>query len=172
VALTQNPAVFGAFADPAAALTIAGLPPDCGHPTLAPQWVSTGMPTLVIPVAAPAHLARVAFDWRAFGAAHAAWPGIPALNCYICAESAPARWAARCFGEDPATGEDPVTGSAAGPLGAYVKQHTGVTAIRIDQGVEMGAHSVLTVTTATDIVVTGTVWLVGTGQLRLPAIHA
>lgn len=95
VALTQNPAVFGAAVDPATALAIAGLPPECG--------------------------------------------------------------------------QDPATGSAAGPLGAYVKRHTGVIAIRVDQGIEMGAHSVLQVSTADDIVVSGTVWLVGTGTLRLPA---
>lgn len=38
VALTQNPAVFGDFVDPVVAQTIAGLPPGCLHPALAPQW--------------------------------------------------------------------------------------------------------------------------------------
>lgn len=169
VALTQNPAVFGAFVDPPVALSIAGLPPGCGHPALVPQWVSTGMPTLVVPLAEPSHLSRVAFNWRAFAELLSAWRDVPAFNYYICAEAAAGRWTARCIGEDPSTGEDPATGSAAGPLGAYLKLHTGVTAIEVDQGVELGAHSLLRVTTVTDIVVSGTVWLVGTGRLRLPA---
>jgi trans-2,3-dihydro-3-hydroxyanthranilate isomerase len=169
VALTQNPAVFGEVVDPAIGLRIAGLDPHCRHPELVPQWVSTGMPTLVIPVRQASDLSRVVFDWAAFRAELAAWPDFRAFNGYICAEQAPGRWAARCYGEDPATNEDPATGSAAGPLGAYLKRHTGTTSMQIDQGVEMGSPSRLRVDTSADIVVSGTVWHAGEGVLRLPA---
>jgi trans-2,3-dihydro-3-hydroxyanthranilate isomerase len=42
-------------------------------------------------------------------------------------------------------GEDPATGSAAGPLGAYLDQRTGRERLRIRQGEEMGRPSVLEV---------------------------
>jgi trans-2,3-dihydro-3-hydroxyanthranilate isomerase len=40
-------------------------------------------------------------------------------------------------------GEDPATGSAAGPLQAHVAARAGVTALEITQGVEMGRPSTL-----------------------------
>ena len=46
----QEPAVFGAEPDPAAVLAAAGLSREDGHQTLTPQFVSTGLQTLVLPV--------------------------------------------------------------------------------------------------------------------------
>ena len=65
-------------------------------------------------------------------------------------------------------GEDPATGAAAGPLCAYVAQRTGVEAVEIDQGVEMGRASRLRASVEGDrvrvggdavVVVDGTVFL-------------
>jgi trans-2,3-dihydro-3-hydroxyanthranilate isomerase len=42
-------------------------------------------------------------------------------------------------------GEDPATGSAAGPLGAYLQERIGRDRLRIRQGEEMGRPSVLEV---------------------------
>ncbi|HET9120864.1 MAG TPA: PhzF family phenazine biosynthesis protein, partial [Solirubrobacterales bacterium] len=42
-------------------------------------------------------------------------------------------------------GEDPATGSAAGPLGAYLAERADLERVRIRQGEEMGRPSVLDV---------------------------
>jgi len=51
--------------------------------------------------------------------------------------------AARSFFLSPGSrvSEDPATGSAAGPLMAYLHQRTGAMALTIDQGVQMGRPS-------------------------------
>ena len=48
---------------------------------------------------------------------------------------------ARAFSPAVAGGEDPATGSAAGPLCAYAAQRIGARRIEIDQGAEMGRAS-------------------------------
>lgn len=77
--------------------------------------------------------------------------------------------------------EDPATGSAAGPLGVYLLRHghirpdeTGVGQIRLEQGVEMGRLSVLSIAiqgsavTVDDVRVGGEAILVAEGDLLLP----
>ncbi len=76
--------------------------------------------------------------------------------------------------------EDPATGSAAGPLGTYLLRHgriqpdeTGVAKIRVEQGVEMGRASLLSVEVAgtagdiREVRVGGTAVLVAEGELLL-----
>ena len=87
----------------------------------------------------------------------------------------------RMFAPSMGVTEDPATGSAAGPLGAYLLRHghlqpdeTGVARARVEQGIEMGRPSLLSVAvagTATDIQevrVGGTAVLVAEGTLLLP----
>jgi trans-2,3-dihydro-3-hydroxyanthranilate isomerase len=45
------------------------------------------------------------------------------------------------FARNVSGGEDPATGSAAGPLCAYLARREGRTRVEIDQGVEMGRPS-------------------------------
>lgn len=168
--ILQNPADFGAVADRAAVMALVGLPDDAAHLDLRPQWVSTGMPTLVIPLRAEGDLGRVHVDWAATRPLVAGWGVAPAYNFYVCAELSAGHWAARCFGETPGTGEDPATGSAAGPLGAYLRRHAGTPRVTIDQGREMGSPSRLVADTTDGIRVSGGVRLVGTGTLDLPAM--
>ena len=52
---------------------------------------------------------------------------------------------ARSFTRTAEMGEDPATGSAAGPLGAYLSERTGCERVVIRQGEEMGRPSVLEV---------------------------
>ena len=52
---------------------------------------------------------------------------------------------ARSFTRTVEMGEDPATGSAAGPLAAYLAERTGRQRIVIRQGEEMGRPSVLEV---------------------------
>jgi predicted PhzF superfamily epimerase YddE/YHI9 len=94
--------------------------------------------------------------------------GTRTLTCYVVAETAPGQWRARSFGTDLAGGEDPATGSAAGPFGAYLKANTGLTKLVVAQGIEMGCPSELRVDTANGIVVSGDVHIVGEGVLTLP----
>ena len=75
---------------------------------------------------------------------------------------------ARSFAGSAETGEDPATGSAAGPLGAYIARRAGTLRLEITQGVEMGRGSRLRTEIEGDrvrvggdvvIVVDGTVFL-------------
>lgn len=168
VEIEQNPPQFGTQLDGRELMAVAGLPNDAAHPTLASQWVSTGMPTLVAPLRRAEELIKVAFDAAAFARLLGSWGQAPAYNCYIVAEEEPGRWGARCYGEDPSTGEDAATGSAAGPLGAYLNHHLGLRQVVVEQGREMGSPSRLTVDMADGIRVSGMVHLLGTGTLRLP----
>ena len=114
---------------------IAGLAPDDADPELPVQVVSTG-------AAAgdrarsrdPAALGRARPDYDAIGPLLATHDAI----VYYLVASTAGTVRARSFLRTAEMGEDPATGAAAGPLCAYVAQRTGVEAVEIDQGVEMG----------------------------------
>ena len=128
--MLQNPAEFGDQLEDAHAL------PDA-HPDLPAQLVSTGLATVIAPVVEGA-LAR-------------AGPGLAPLvdevpgnpNLYVVDCSQPERPRARMFSTMVEGGEDPATGSAAGPLCAYLSRYAGVDEIVITQGVEIGRPSIL-----------------------------
>jgi trans-2,3-dihydro-3-hydroxyanthranilate isomerase len=146
--MIQNPPEFGTEVDAGAALAAVGLDPADGHPDLAPQVVSTGLPTAVIPVADADAIARAAPDFAAIDAALAdAQPRAGETpNFYLVwadPETGEAR--ARMFASMVPGGEDPATGSAAGPLGAYLAERAGCERLTIRQGEEMGRPSVLEV---------------------------
>jgi trans-2,3-dihydro-3-hydroxyanthranilate isomerase len=158
----QEPAVFGAEPDPAAVLAAAGLGPDDGHPTLAPQFVSTGLQTLVLPVAGADALSRARADR----------PAIQALadetfNLYVCAvDGETAR--TRSFPSE-LDDEDPATGSAAGPLLAYLHERVGTERLDVTQGLEIGRPSRLHAEVDGDRVrVSGDVVVLIRGTLTLP----
>jgi trans-2,3-dihydro-3-hydroxyanthranilate isomerase len=146
--MVQNPAEFGTELDVEAVMHAVGLNPAQAHQDLAPQVVSTGLPTAIVPVSEPASLERVAPDYEAIDAALAdAEPRAGETpNFYLVwvNEEAPeAR--ARMFSTGAPGGEDPATGSAAGPLGAYLSEREGRERVTIRQGEEMGRPSVLEV---------------------------
>ncbi|HEU4785050.1 MAG TPA: PhzF family phenazine biosynthesis protein, partial [Ktedonobacterales bacterium] len=87
----------------------------------------------------------------------------------------------RMFAPAMGIGEDPATGSAAGPLGVYLLRHgrlspdeTGQTRARLEQGIEMGRPSALDIAIAgsaeniEDVRVGGASVLVAEGELLLP----
>lgn len=169
VSLEQSPARFGAQIAAAPLMAAFGLAATDARPGLAPQFVTTGLPTLVIPLGDPAALARVAIDWTAVEAAVSAHADVGYLNLYLAAEQGPGSWSARCFGQDIAGGEDPATGSAAGPLGAYLQAMVGGDRFEIDQGVEMGEPSHISVTVdAGRPTIAGEVQFLGSGVIDLP----
>ena len=170
VSMTQSECEFGDVLDASSLLRALGLPEDAVHPTLPVQMLSTGLPMIVIPLTSPeplhsARMDRVALE-RALEALESG--GAMSLNCYVVAEESAGEWSARSFSLDVVGGEDPATGSAAGPFGAYLRERIGLTGLGISQGVDMGEPSRLRVDTSEGIVVSGDVHIVGTGTVSLP----
>jgi trans-2,3-dihydro-3-hydroxyanthranilate isomerase len=137
--MLQEPPVFGDELDRAKTMAAVGLPVDDAHPELPPQVVSTGIPHLIAPVALDAALGRAAPDDAAIAALLGATETIVLYLAWPGERDGVTR--ARGFTPVVEGGEDPATGSAAGPLCAYLAQRTGTTALRIDQGAEMGRPS-------------------------------
>jgi len=82
---------------------------------------------------------------------------------------------ARMFAPDVGITEDPATGSAAGPLGAYLAEHGLLPSghLTISQGEEVGRPSTLLVDVERDgstwaVFVGGGVFVVGSGEFVLP----
>jgi trans-2,3-dihydro-3-hydroxyanthranilate isomerase len=76
---------------------------------------------------------------------------------------------ARAFPAIDVEGEDAATGSAAGPLLAYLHERTGLERLEVAQGVEMGRPSRLLASVENGRVrVAGDVVVLVTGTLRLP----
>jgi trans-2,3-dihydro-3-hydroxyanthranilate isomerase len=116
-----------------------GLEAGAAHPDLAPQMVTTGLATLVVLLASPEPLGRALPD---FPAIDALLEPLGAYNYYLAhhdPDTGSAR--ARMFTRLVEEGEDPATGSAAGPLMAYLADRTGAARVDIAQGVEMGRPS-------------------------------
>jgi trans-2,3-dihydro-3-hydroxyanthranilate isomerase len=158
----QEPAQFGAEVDPDAILDAIGLGPEDRHPTLTPQHVSTGLATLIAPLASAGAVSRARKDQAAVAALAEG-----TFNLYLCAvEDGSAR--ARSFPSE-LEGEDPATGSAAGPLLAYANARLGAERLEVTQGVEMGRPSRLLASMEDGRVrVGGDVVVLVTGTLRLP----
>ena len=135
----QNPARFGETVDPGDAMAAVGLDAGDAHPDLPIQMVTTGLDTLIVPIFAAASLSRAVPD---FAAIDRLLEPVGAHNYYLAhvdGETAQARMFTRLLAE----GEDPATGSAAGPLVAYCEEHLGLERLEITQGVEMGRPSKL-----------------------------
>jgi trans-2,3-dihydro-3-hydroxyanthranilate isomerase len=135
--MLQEPPTFGPELDADETLRLAGLSAADADPELPVQVVSTGAPQVLVPVAGAPALARAVPDYDAIGALLAAHD---AIVFYLVAFDGP-KVRARSFLRTAEMGEDPATGAAAGPLCAYVAERTGVAAVEIDQGVEMGRPS-------------------------------
>lgn len=136
--MLQEPAVHGPEVGRPSALAAIGLTPEHADRALPPQVVGSGLNQLVVPVRDIEALAAARPDWDAIAALHAAH-GTLVLYAAVC-DSANGRARARSF-VSAAVGEDPATGSAAGPLCAYLAARTGCARITIDQGIEMGRPS-------------------------------
>jgi len=159
----QEPAVFGDEADPAAIMAAVGLRAEDAHPDLPPQHVTTGLPTLIAPLVDAAALSRARRDDAAIAAL-----AERAFNLYLCAVDGRAA-SARMFPSEIAGDEDPATGSAAGPLLAYLDARTGRDRLEIAQGIEMGRPSRLLAEMEDGRArVGGDVVVLITGTIRLP----
>jgi trans-2,3-dihydro-3-hydroxyanthranilate isomerase len=136
VSMLQAPAEFGPELDPADVLGTLGLEADDAHPELPCQVVSTGLAHVIAPVREERALARVWPDYDRIAQVIGPRGCFVIYLVHVDAERGTAR--ARSFAREAEMGEDPATGSAAGPLAAYVAQRTGALRLDISQGVEMG----------------------------------
>jgi trans-2,3-dihydro-3-hydroxyanthranilate isomerase len=146
--MLQNEAEFGTTLDAEAAMHAVGLNFAEAHQDLSPQIVSTGLPTAIVPVSDAGSLARAAPDFESIDALlRDAQPraGETPTFYLVWVDEQAARARARMCSRAVIGGEDPATGSAAGPLGAYLSTEAGRERIVISQGEEMGRPSVLEV---------------------------
>lgn len=146
--MIQNAAEFGTELDGEAVMHAAGLSSAEAHQELAPQVVSTGLPTAIVPVSEASSLVRAEPDFDAIDRAlRGAQPraGETPTFYLVWVNPAEGRARARMFSRGVPDGEDPATGSAAGPLGAYLAERAACERLVIRQGEEMGRPSVIEV---------------------------
>jgi trans-2,3-dihydro-3-hydroxyanthranilate isomerase len=163
----QEPAEFGEVYSRVRIAALLGLEDAQLHPDYSAQLVSTGFPTLLVPLRDEAALAGVVPDRAEFEKFEF---GDLAVNVYPFVFDVPSRAArSRCFALDLGDFEDPATGSAAGPLVAYLQDILDIDRIEIRQGVEMGRPSLIEARMDSGRPrVTGQVHVVMRGQANLP----
>jgi trans-2,3-dihydro-3-hydroxyanthranilate isomerase len=115
------------------------------------EAVSTGNPFLFVPLSSVDALKRCTSSLSALRALFAGAPRMLPVYLFVCEGSPTRSVRARMFApHTDGIAEDPATGSAAAPLGAYLRAHgvigsTGPTRVRVIQGIEMGRRSEITV---------------------------
>ncbi len=159
--MRQLPPVFGREVDDRRAVAAAaGLELGDLVDGLPVVPVSTGIPHLMVPVADDEALRRATRDDRGCARVCASADDAESLYLFVVRGAGDIR--ARMFDRFPTIGEDPATGSAAGPLAAYLANHglAGLpgTAL-IAQGEQTGRPSFLHVEVARD----GGDWLLDVG---------
>ena len=169
--MLQEPPEYGRELDPEPLLRAIGLDASAAAPDLRPQIVSTGLPHAIVPVADDSYLRQMKPD---IDLVDAALTESGAWTLYCAAIAPDGRTAhVRAFGHSSQVIEDPATGSAAGPLCAYLHRHAGSDSVTITQGVEMGRPSRLDAELAGDrIRVAGDVVVVLDGTVRISAPHS
>jgi trans-2,3-dihydro-3-hydroxyanthranilate isomerase len=168
--MDQGPATFlpSLAADQADIILAAlGLDRSHQHPSLPLQVVTTGLPYLIVPLRAGIGEARIVHP--AFGDLLAA---LGARFAYLLDPAVPEgrNW------DNTGGSEDPATGSAAGPAGAFLVKHGICRAgecICVRQGIRAGRPSELRVTVEPDgaafrVAVEGDIWPVGEGSVLVP----
>lgn len=172
--MTQRPPEIGReFDDRSLIAEASGLVPDDLAPSLPMQVISTGLAPLLVPVRDEATLRRAERNEPAVGRATEASGG----EClYLFAIRGDGDVMARMFDASFGIGEDPATGSAAGPLGVYLAAR-GLAGMPggavVAQGELVGRPSFLYVDVRPDggswtVRVGGGVRIVGEGVFRIP----
>ena len=141
--MLQNEAEFGPELEREAVMAAVGLSAEDAHAELPPQVVSTGMAHAMAPVAEHEALSRAQPDYPALFELSESHGSMVIYLAWLDPDGETVR--ARSFTRTAVMGEDPATGSAAGPLGAYLQARVGAERLLIRQGEEMGRPSVLEV---------------------------
>jgi trans-2,3-dihydro-3-hydroxyanthranilate isomerase len=162
----QGEAVFGETFGRERVARALGLQTDRMDPELSCQIVSTGLPALLAPVTDLGALAECSPDFGALRELDES----PALNLYPFVYERGSRTVrARSFSADLSGVEDPATGSAAGPLVAFLQDCLDISRITVEQGVEMGRPSRIEARIdAGSPLVSGRVAVLASGEIRLP----
>lgn len=170
--MTQLAPEFGAeFGDRDLLARATGLRPEDLHPDLPAQVVSTGLPPLILPVRDLETLRRATLD-RPAAAEACERSGGDELYLFAVHDGGVT---ARFFGPTESIREDAATGSAAGPLGAYLADRglAGMPGtVVIAQGEQIGRPSFLHVEVARRgegwrVRVGGGVRVIGSGTFRI-----
>lgn len=171
--MTQRPPAFvSVFDDRALVAAAAGLEPDDLHPDLPMEVISTGLAPLLVPVRDEETLRRAE---RRESECRRATDASGGECVYLFAIRGDGDVMARMFDASFGVGEDPATGSAAGPLGVYLasKGLAGMPGRAVvAQGELVGRPSFLHLDVAPDgetwrVRVGGGVRIVGEGVFRL-----
>lgn len=170
--MRQLPAVLSApFEDRSLLARAAGLAADDLHPDLPARVVDAGLAHLMVPVRDAAALRRAERHEQLVGEVCGTSGGESMYLFALTDEGV----IARMFDWELGVGEDPATGSAAGPLGAYLAEHglAGMPGeVLIRQGLQVNRPSELHVSvdregTAWRPTVSGGVHVVGRGEFEL-----
>ena len=132
--MLQEPAAFGPEVDPHDIVAAVGLVLGDAHRELTPQVVSTGLPTLIAPLLKVTCVSSAKPNFELVGELSAKYD---APNLYLVCLHEEGKARARMFTNAVEGGEDPATGSAAGPLCAYLAERGQGNRVEITQGVEM-----------------------------------
>jgi trans-2,3-dihydro-3-hydroxyanthranilate isomerase len=168
--MSQNDPVFGGEYDPAEVAAVLGMDRDDLLPGHAPQTVSTANPFCIVALRSIEALGRLAIPQRQA----MPWLQARATRWFYCVAPHQGWWRARM---QFYSGEDPATGSAAGPCIAWlVKRGLAApdTDVVIEQGVEMMRPSRITVRAGlrdgdvVDVRVSGRTIPVAEGRFFLP----
>ena len=176
--MTHGDAKFGSeITDRAAMAKALGLGEADLLPKAPIQSVSTGNPFMFVPLRDAATVDRAALDVRAVVSVLADGGGV---GIFVFAPNGPGRVYSRMFAPHTSgVPEDPATGSASGPLGAYLVRYGIVpegaeVKILSEQGVKMGRPSQVQIRLSasggrsSNIRVGGGVVEILVGELRLP----
>lgn len=111
------------------------------------QAVSTGLPTVIVPLKSESSLAEISIDREAYDE-FVAGQGAKNILAFCPDPERPNNdLAVRVFAPFYGVPEDPATGSSNGCLAAYLAEHEyygrGLVDVRVEQGVEMGRPSQL-----------------------------
>ncbi|WP_440990491.1 PhzF family phenazine biosynthesis protein [Haloarchaeobius baliensis] len=142
--MTQQPPEFGETFARETAATALGLQPEDVREDLPVQWVSTGLPTVVVPLRDRDALERIDVDRDGYEALTGDHDGKNVLA--FCPDPrAPVHdYADRVFSPFYGVPEDPATGSSNGCLAGYLVRHRdGPLDAVVEQGYEMGRPSLL-----------------------------
>jgi len=145
--MRQQPPEFGETVDREAVTTTLGLDPDRLDDAWPVQVVSTGLPTIIVPLVDRDALEAIELDRQAYDDLVADRDA--KLVFAFCADPREADddVAARMFAPFYDVPEDPATGSANGCLAAYLAHHeyfgSPSVDVRVEQGYEMGRPSLL-----------------------------
>lgn len=148
ITMTQPTPEFGeVFADRQIIADMLSIAADCLAEELPIQVVSSGVPFLYIPIADLKSMRKIKLRIDLWEKLLKGWITSNVFVFTMETEQADATVHSRMFAPTMGIGEDPATGSASGPLGAYLVKYglvsplNGRVSIISEQGIEMGRPS-------------------------------